>query len=118
MRIRTLARVAAVVTLPFGLTACGGASVDDFCEQYEAIDQIEEADVDRAKEELEELADNVPDEAGDDLREAVEFMAETFPSDGDLAAAIDSGELSQEEAQEFLSAAETVTTYGSENCQE
>ncbi|MDK3255112.1 hypothetical protein [Blastococcus capsensis] len=115
---RKLALVVAAATLPFGLTGCGGASVADFCEQYEAIEQIEAADADRAKDELEELAGNVPDEAGDDVREAAELMAETFPSDGDLGAAIESGDLTEEDAQEFLAAAETVTTYGTETCQE
>ncbi|CCG01052.1 hypothetical protein [Blastococcus saxobsidens] len=117
MRIRKLALVAAAAAPPFGLTACGGAGVDDFCAQYEAIDQIQEADVDQAKAELEELAENVPDEAGDDVQEAADLMAETFPSDGDLDAAIGSGALTEEDAQEFLAAVETVTTYGTENCE-
>lgn len=118
MRMRKLALVTATAALPFALTACGGASVDDFCAQFEAIGQIQEADVDQAEAELEELAENVPDEAGDEVREAVDLMVEAFPSDGDLGAAVESGDLSEEDAQEFLAAAEIVTTYGAENCQE
>ncbi|TYP86488.1 hypothetical protein [Blastococcus xanthinilyticus] len=115
MRIRKLALVAAAATLPLGLTACGGgASVDDFCEQFESIDQIAEEDADQAKGELEELADVVPEEAGDDVQEAVDLLAEDFPADGDIEGAIASGDLTEE----FLTAAQAVESYGSENCAE
>lgn len=116
MRIRKLVLVAAAAALPFGLSACGGASVADFCEQFQAIDQLEESDVDQAKERFQELSENVPDDAGDDVREAADFLAENFPSDGDLAEAIGSGDLSEDDAQGFASAADTVGTYGQENC--
>ena len=116
MRIRRLVLVAAAATLPLGLTACGGASVDDFCEQYEAIDQLDEADADEAKDLFEELSESVPDEAGDDVQESADFLAANFPSDGDLEGAVASGDLSTEDAQEFGAAAETVSAYGEENC--
>ncbi|WP_104525542.1 hypothetical protein [Blastococcus atacamensis] len=117
MRIRRLALVAAATTLPFTLTACGGASVEDFCEQYEAIDQIDDEDADQAKDAFEELADNVPDDAGDDVEEAAKFLAENMPEDGDFEAAVENGDLSEDDAQEFASAAETVQGYGDENCE-
>ena len=116
MRIRKLALAAVAATLPFTLTACGGASVEDFCEQYDAIDQLEGSEGDEVKDELEELADNVPDEAGDEVQEAVDFLAESFPEDGDLEQAIADGDVSEEEATELATAAETITSYGDENC--
>ncbi|SEL27311.1 hypothetical protein SAMN04515665_110139 [Blastococcus sp. DSM 46786] len=116
MRIRPLAVAAVAAALPLSLSACGGASVEDFCAQYEAIDQIQSDETDQAKAELEELADVVPDEAGDEVQEAADLMAEMFPADGDLEGAVTSGELSEDDAQEFLSAAGTVTGYGDENC--
>ena len=116
MRIRKLALVAAAATLPFTLSACGGASVEDFCEQYDAIDQLEGSDGGEVKDGLEELADNVPDDAGDEVQEAVDFLAESFPEDGDLEQSIADGDVSEEEAGDLASAAETVTTYGDENC--
>ena len=117
MRIRKLALVAAAAALPFTLTACGGASVDDFCEQYEAIDQIEDEDADEAKEAFEKLADNIPDDAGDDVEESAKFLAENMPEDGDFEAAVESGDLDEEDAEEFASSAETVQAYGDENCE-
>ena len=116
MRIRTLALAAAAATLPFTLSACGGATVEDFCQQYDVIDQLEGSEGDEVKDELEELSDTVPDDAGDDVQEAVDFLAESFPEDGDLEQAIADGDVSEDEAQELASAAETVTTYGDENC--
>jgi hypothetical protein len=116
MRIRKLALVAAAAILPFTLSACGGATVEDFCEQYDAIDQLGESEGDQVKDELEELADNVPDDAGDDVQGAVDFMAENFPEDGDLERALGDDDVSEEEVEEFASAADTVTAYGDENC--
>ncbi|NEK84866.1 hypothetical protein GCU60_03665 [Blastococcus saxobsidens] len=116
MRIRKLVLVAAAATLPLGLTSCGGASVEDFCEQYEAIDQLEESDADQAKGLFEDLSENVPDEAGDDVKEAADYLAENFPSDGDIEAAVESGDMGTDDAQEFASAADTVSSYGDENC--
>ncbi|TFV45991.1 hypothetical protein [Blastococcus sp. TF02A-35] len=116
MRIRKLALVAAATALPFSLTACGGAGVEDFCEQYEAIDQIEDEDVDQAKDAFDELADNVPDDAGDDVKEAATFMADNFPEDGDFEQAVESGDFDQETAEKFATSAETVQGYGEENC--
>ena len=116
MRIRTLAPVAVAAILPFTLSACGGATVEDFCEQYDVINQLGESDGDRVKGELEELADSVPDDAGDDVREAVAFMADIFPEDGDLERALRDGDVSDEEAEEFASAAEVLTPYVDENC--
>jgi len=116
MRIRRLAPAAVAAILPLTLAACGGASVEDFCEQYQAIDQLEEADADQAKGRLEELADNVPDEAGDEVQDAVGFLAENFPADGDIEGAVGRGDLSAEEAERFGTAGETVASYGEENC--
>ncbi|MGY1724060.1 hypothetical protein [Blastococcus sp. SYSU DS0533] len=116
MRLRPLAVATVAAALPFSLSACGGAGVEDFCAQYDAIDQIQSDETDQAKAELEELADVVPDEAGDEVQEAVDLMAEMFPADGDLEGAVTSGELSEDDAQEFLAAAGTVTGYGDENC--
>ncbi|MCA0147025.1 hypothetical protein [Blastococcus sp. LR1] len=116
MRIRKLALAAAVAALPFSLTACGGASVEDFCEQYEAIDQMEDDETDEAKDAFDELAGNVPDDAGNEVEEAAKFLAENFPEDGDFEAAVENGDLSEEDAEEFAAAADTVQSYGDENC--
>ena len=41
MRIRKIALVAAAVTLPVGLSGCGGGSVEEFCAQYLATAELE-----------------------------------------------------------------------------
>ncbi|MGY2001555.1 hypothetical protein [Blastococcus sp. SYSU DS1024] len=116
MRIRGLVLLAAVATVPLGLTACGGSNVEDFCEQYLATAEIEPEDGEHAREVLEDLADSVPDEA-DDVEEAARYMAENFPPAADLDSAVAEGELSEEELVEFLAAADTVSAYGDENCE-
>jgi hypothetical protein len=117
MRIRTLALAAAVAALPFSLSACGGASVADFCEQYDAIDQIGQDDAGKVKGALEELSDVVPDEAGDDVQDAVDTLADTFPDDGDLEAAANDGDLTDDDAREIGEAGETISSYADENCE-
>ena len=116
MRIRTLAVVAVASALPFGLTACGGPGVEDFCEQYEAIGRAEVSDGAEIRTQLEELADSVPDDAGDDVREAADFLADDFPEDGDIEGAVASGDVSEQEAGEFAAAVETIASYGDETC--
>ena len=117
MRIRELVLLAAVATVPLGLTACGGPSVEDFCEQYLATAEIEPEDGEEARQVLEDLADSVPDEAADEVHDAAQHMAEAFPEDGDLTGAVERGEFSEEDAKEYLAAADTVSAYGEENCQ-
>jgi len=116
MRIRTLAVVAVASALPFGLTACGGPGVEDFCEQYEAIGRAEVSDGAEIRNELEELADSVPDDAGGDVQQAADLLADDFPEDGDLARAVESGDVGEEEANEFAAAVDTIASYGDENC--
>lgn len=116
MHIRKLVLVAAAAALPFTLTACGGASVEDFCEQFQGIDELGDGDADQAKDKLSELADNVPSNA-DDVQKAVDFMAESFPADGDLEKAIQDGDVSGDEAAKFGSAATTITDYAGKNCE-
>ncbi|MGY1718238.1 hypothetical protein ACI8AG_04225 [Blastococcus sp. SYSU DS0552] len=116
MRIRELVLLAAVATAPLGLTACGGSSVEDFCDQYRATAEIEPEDGEEAREVLEDLADSVPDEV-DEVQEAARYMAENFPAAGDLDSAVVEGQLGEEELTEFLAAADTVSAYGDEYCQ-
>ena len=116
MRIRKLALVAAAATLPFTLSACGGASVEDFCEQFEAIDQMEGEDGGEVKDAFDKLADVVPDDAGEDVEQAATFLSDNFPEDADFETALEEGDLSQEDAEEFASSAETIQAYGDENC--
>jgi transcriptional regulator GlxA family with amidase domain len=115
MRIRTLAVAAAAAALPFSLAACGGASVEDFCERYLATSEIEPEDGEQAQELLEEMADSVPDDA-EDVEEAVRYMAENFPADVALEDAVAEEEMSEEELEQFFAAADTVSAYGEENC--
>ncbi|PZU47791.1 MAG: hypothetical protein DI571_04080 [Arsenicicoccus sp.] len=115
MRIRKIALVAAAVTLPLGLTACGGGSVEDFCQQYLATAEIEPADEEEAQRVLASMADSVPDEA-EEVEDAVRYMAENFPAATDLESAVAEGELSDAELEEFLAAADTVSAYGDANC--
>ncbi|MCF6744911.1 hypothetical protein E9529_11580 [Blastococcus sp. KM273128] len=120
MRIRKLAVATAAAVLPLGLSACGGPSVDDFCEQYLATAEIEPEDGEQAREVLAEMADNVPDDA-EEVEEAVRYMADNFPDDEALedAAAEDAAAeeaMSEEELEEFFAAADTVSAYGDENC--
>ncbi|RBY93630.1 hypothetical protein DQ237_16755 [Blastococcus sp. TF02-8] len=116
MRIRMIGLAAVAATLPLGLAACGGPSVEDFCDQYQAIDQLEDEDAGKAKDAFDELADNVPDDAGKDVEEAVSFMADNFPEDGDFEKAVSNGDLDEDDAQKFSESAETVTAYGDKNC--
>ncbi|MGY1916908.1 hypothetical protein [Blastococcus sp. SYSU DS0973] len=116
MRLRRIARAATAALLSLTVTACGGPGVDDFCEQYLSTAEVEPEDGAQVREVLEELADRVPDEAGDEVREAAEHMVEAFPEDGDLAGALEAGELSEQEAEEFFAAADTVFAYGDGNC--
>lgn len=116
MRIRPLAVAAVAAVLPFSLAACGGASVEDFCAQYAAIDDLGGSDAAEIKPALEELAGTVPDEAGDEVAQAVDTMAEVFPSEGEFQEAMESGDLSPEDLQELGQAGETVSAYAGENC--
>lgn len=115
MRIRKLAVVTAATVLPLGLTACGGPSVDDFCEQYLATAEIEPEDGERAREVLAEMADNVPDDA-EEVEEAVRYMADYFPDDAALEDAAAEEAMSEEQLEEFFAAADTVSAYGDANC--
>ncbi|MCZ2858778.1 hypothetical protein [Blastococcus sp. VKM Ac-2987] len=115
MRIRKIVLVAAAVTLPVGLSGCGGGSVEEFCAQYLATAEIEPRDGDEAQRVLESMADSVPDGA-DEVEDAVRYMADTFPDDADLEGAVAGGELGDEQLAEFLAAADTVSAYGDENC--
>ena len=116
MRIRKLALVTAAATLPLALTACGGTSQADFCEEWATLNQLGEAPPAQAKDAFEELADSVPDEAGAEVEDAARFLAGTYPPDNDLQRAVENGSVTQEEADQFPAAIETVSAYADENC--
>ncbi|MGY1884194.1 hypothetical protein ACI799_02665 [Blastococcus sp. SYSU DS0753] len=116
MRIRKLALLTAAATLPLGLTACGGASLADFCEEWTTLNQLGEAEPAQAQDAFEELAESVPDEAGAEVEDAARFLAATYPPEGDLRRAVENGSVTQEEADRFQSAIETVAAYADQNC--
>lgn len=122
MRLRELAIAAAVVTLPVGLTACGGASEEEFCTTYKAIyatdDEREEAGIDRVDEEdgLDELYGNVPDSADDEVKDAAEYLADNHSGSADLRERTDAGELSDAEQDRMFGALSTFASYGQETC--
>ncbi len=54
--------------------------------------------------------------AGEDVEQAATFLSDNFPEDADFEAALENGDLSQEDAEEFAASAETIQAYGDENC--
>ncbi|MDT0276442.1 hypothetical protein [Blastococcus goldschmidtiae] len=129
MRIRRLARTVSVVTLPFGLTACGSAmeatpaTEEEFCSSYDATYRFSEAEGERMAEEgrfksedrewLEKLYGSVPDSADDEVKGAAQHLIDNGHSGpGDLR----ERDLSDAEQDEMFGALSTITTYGEETC--
>ncbi|GAA1145403.1 hypothetical protein [Ornithinicoccus hortensis] len=102
---RALVGVASAALLFPTLAACGGN--DDFCEVGEDIDSsmFDPNDPAAAKDTMQDLADQAPDEIKGDFEVMVEQL-ELMESD---PASIDTAALSE--------AAENITTWGEENCE-
>lgn len=102
---RALVGVVSAALLFPSLAACGGD--DDFCEVGGDLDSsdMDPSDPAAAKDTMQELADQAPDEIKDDFEVMVEQLelVESDPTSIDAAA--------------MQEAVENITTWGQENCE-